>query len=136
MYYLPSKVFSRAKLSLAPVTTGSLTLALTNLNLVTLWRFLHRLGGPIHGSARQLQTALSSLQTWESDSHLVASVSARMPAGFDLLMLNVEHTIKTKVMALRQLSGSGSFARNRHTTCPICVSLSVRAHFHDGRLLL
>ena len=26
-----------------------------------------------------------------------------MPAGFDLLTLNVEHTVKTKVMALRQL---------------------------------
>ena len=36
VYYLPSEVFSRAKLSLALVTTGSLTLLLTVLNPVTL----------------------------------------------------------------------------------------------------
>ena len=54
VYYLPSKVFSRAKLSLAPVTTGSLTLLLTVLNPVSLWCLLYRLGGPVHGSLRQL----------------------------------------------------------------------------------
>ena len=103
VYYLPSKVFSRAKLSLAPVTTGSLTLLLTLLNPVTLRRLLHRLGGPVYVSLRQLQMASSSLQTLESDPHLIAPVSVAMPAGFELLILNVEHTIKTKVMALRQL---------------------------------
>ena len=103
MYYLPSEVFSRAKLNLAPVTTGSLTLLLTVLNPVTLWRLLRGLGGPIHGSLRQLQTTSSSLQALESDCHLVAPVSVAMPARFDLLTLNVEDTIKTKVMALRQL---------------------------------
>ena len=36
VYYLPSEVFARARLSFAPVTTGSLTLLLTVLNLVTL----------------------------------------------------------------------------------------------------
>ena len=69
VYYLPSEIFSRAKLSLAPVTTGSLTLLLTVLNLVTLRRLLHKFGGPVHGSLRQLQVALSSLQTLENDSH-------------------------------------------------------------------
>ena len=103
VYYLPSEVFSRAKLSLAPVTTGSLTLLLTVLNPVTLRRLLHKLGGPVHGSVRKLRVALSSLQTLENDSHWESPVCAAMPAGFYLLTLNVEHTVKTKVMALRQL---------------------------------
>ena len=34
---------------------------------------------------------------------MVAPVSTAMPTKFDLLTLNVEHTVKTKVMALRQL---------------------------------
>ena len=67
VYYLPSEFFSRAKLSLAPVTTGCLTLLLTILNPVTLRRLLHKVGGPVHGSLRKLQTALSSLQALESD---------------------------------------------------------------------
>ena len=50
VYYLPSEVFSRAKLSLAPITTGSLTLLLTVLNLITLRCLLHKPGGPLHGS--------------------------------------------------------------------------------------
>ena len=61
VYYLPSEVFFRAKLCLALVTTGSLTLLLTVLNRVTLRRLLHRLGGLVYGSLRKLQTALSSL---------------------------------------------------------------------------
>ena len=88
VYYLPSEVFSRAKLSLAPVTTGSLTLVLTVLNPVTLRRLLHKVGGPVHGSLRKLQTALSSLQALESDPQLETPVSVAMPAGFDLLALN------------------------------------------------
>ena len=103
VYYLPSEVFSRARLSLAPVTTGSLTLLLTVLNPVTLRRLLRKLGGPVHGSLRQLQVALSSLQALENDSHRECSIPATMPAGFDLLTLNVEHTVKTKVFTLRQL---------------------------------
>ena len=103
VYYLPYEVSSRAKLSLAPVTTGSLTLVLTVLYLVTLRRLWHRLGGPVHGSVRQLQVGLSSLQTLENYSHLVAPVPTPMPAGFDLLTLNVEHTVKTKVIGLRHL---------------------------------
>ena len=51
----------------------------------------------------RLKAALSSLQTLESDPQLEAPVLVAMPAGFDLLTLNVEHTFKTKVMALRQL---------------------------------
>ena len=54
-------------------------------------------------SPHQLQVALSSLQTLENDSHQESPVSASMPAGFDLLTLNAEHTVKTKVVALRQL---------------------------------
>ena len=50
VYYLPFEVFSRAKLNMAPVTIGSLTLLLRVLNLVTLRRFLHKLSGPVHGS--------------------------------------------------------------------------------------
>ena len=52
---------------------------------------------------RQLQTALSSLQALESDPRPETPVSVAMPAGSDLLTLNVEHTVTTKVMALRQL---------------------------------
>ena len=103
VYYLPSEFFSRAKLSLAPVTAGSLTLLLTVLNPVTLRRLLHKVGSPIHGSLRKLQTALSSLQALEIDPQLETPVSVAIPAGFDLLTLDVEHTVKTKVMALRQL---------------------------------
>ena len=54
VYYLPSEVFSRAKLILAPVTRGFLTLLLTVLNPVTLRRLLHKVGGPVHGSLRKL----------------------------------------------------------------------------------
>ena len=39
----------------------------------------------------------------ENDSHWESLVPAAMPAGFDLLTLNVEHTMKTKVVALWQL---------------------------------
>ena len=66
VYYLPFEVFSSAKLSLAPVTTGSLTLLLTVLNPVPLRHLLHRLGGPVHGSLHQLQVALSSLHNWKT----------------------------------------------------------------------
>ena len=103
MYYLPSEVFSRVKLSLAPVTTRSLTLVLTVLNPVTLRRLLQKSGGPVHGSPRQLQVALSSLHILENDFHRESPVPAAMTAGFDLLTLNVEHIIKTKVTAFRQL---------------------------------
>ena len=103
VYYLPSEFFSRAQLSLAPVTTGSLTLLLTVLNPVTLRRLLHKVRGPVHGSLRNFQMALSSLQALESDPQPKTQVSVAMPTGFDLLTLNVEHTVKTKVMALRQL---------------------------------
>ena len=103
VYYLPFEGISRAKLGFAPVTTGSLPLLLTVLNVVTLRRLLHSVGGPVHGSLRRLQTALSSLWTPESDPHLETPASVTMPAGFDLLTLFVEHTVKTKVMALRQL---------------------------------
>ena len=72
-------------------------------NPVTLRRLLQKLGGPVHGSFRELQGALSSLQTLENDSHREGAVPAAMPAGFDLLTLNVEHTVKTKVVALMQL---------------------------------
>ena len=47
--------------------------------------------------------ALSSLHTLENDSHRKSLVSADMAAVFDLLTLNVEHTVKTIVVALRQL---------------------------------
>ena len=103
MYYLPFEVFSRAKLSLAPVATGSLTLVLTVFNPVTLRRLLHKPDGPVHGSPRRLQVAFSSLQTLKNDSHQESPVPAALPARFDLLTLNVERTVKTKVMALRQL---------------------------------
>ena len=101
--YFPSEVFSRAKLSLALITTGSLTLMLTVHNPVTLRRLPRKVGGPVHGSLRKLQTALSSLHALESHRQLETPVSVAMPAGFDLLTPNVEHTVKTKVMALRQL---------------------------------
>ena len=39
VYYLPSEVFSRAKLSLAPVTTGSLTLPMTVITRLPLDAF-------------------------------------------------------------------------------------------------
>ena len=57
----------------------------------------------MHGSLRQLQVASSHLQTLENDSHRESPVLAAMPAGFDLLTLNVENTINPKVVALRQL---------------------------------
>ena len=47
--------------------------------------------------------ALSSLESVENDSHRESLVPAAMPAGFDLITLNVEPAVKTKVMALRQL---------------------------------
>ena len=46
VYYLPYEVFSGAKLSLAPVTTGSPTLLSTVLNPVTLRCLLQKLEGP------------------------------------------------------------------------------------------
>ena len=98
VYYLSSIFLSGAKLSPAPVTTGSPTILLAVLNPVTLRRLLHKLGGPVHGSLRQLQVAFSSLQTLENDSHQVCPVSAAMPAGFDLPTPNVENTAKTKVV--------------------------------------
>ena len=61
VYYLPSQAFSRAKLSLALVTTGSLTLVLAVLNPVTIRCLLQKVGGPVHRYLRKLQTALSSL---------------------------------------------------------------------------
>ena len=59
--------------------------------------------GPNPRVSEQLQSALSSLQALEQDPDLGAAAFVSMPAGFDLLTLNVEHTVKTKVMALRQL---------------------------------
>ena len=90
-----SYLFSRA--------TGSLTLLLTLLTPVTLRRLLHKAGGPVYGSLRKLQPALSSLQVLNSDPQLETPVSVAMPRGFDLLKLNVEHEVTTKRMALRQL---------------------------------
>ena len=57
----------------------------------------------MHGSLRQLQVASSSLETLEKVSHQKSPVPAAMLAGFDLLTLNVEHNVKTKVVAFRQL---------------------------------
>ena len=83
----------------------------------------------MHGSLRQLQVPLSSLQSLEKDSHRESPVPAAMPAGFDLLTLNMEHTVKTKAMASRQeFSGLGvrrwSFCRKRGY-CPLVLSFSV-----------
>ena len=103
MYYLPSRVFARARLSFAPVTTGSLTLLLMVFNPVTLQRLLRKVVGPVSGSLRKLQAALSSLQDLEQSPDLGPVSSMEMLAGFDLLTLNVEHTVKTKIVALRQL---------------------------------
>ena len=89
--------------SFAPVTTGSLTLLLTVFNLVTLWRLLRNVVGPVSGSLRKLQAALSTFQDLEQSPNLGPISSMEMPAGFHLLTLNVEHTVKTKIVALRQL---------------------------------
>ena len=85
VYHLPSGVFAQAGLSFVPVTTGSVTLLLTVLNLVTL---LRKVGDPVSGFLCKLQAAWSPMEA---------------PAGFDLLTLNVERTVKTKVVALRRL---------------------------------
>ena len=89
---------------------------LTVLNPVTLQRFPQKVGDPVTGSPtfrrslRKLHVALSSVRDLErnADSERVASVDAL--AGFHLLTLNVEHTVrnvehtvKIKVVALRQL---------------------------------
>ena len=49
------------------------------------------------------QIALSSLRDLEHSTGLEPAIPVDAPADFDLLTLNVEHTIKTKVVALRQL---------------------------------
>ena len=86
-----------------PVTTGCLTLLLTDLNLVTLRRLLRKVSDQVSGSLRKLQMALSPLQDLEHSPGLEPVAPMEAPTGFDLLTLNVEHTVKTKVVALRQL---------------------------------
>ena len=103
VYHLPLGVFTRAWLSFAPVTTLSLTLLLTVFNPVTLQRVMRKVVGPVCGSLRKLKVALSSLQDLEQSSDLGPAPSIEMPASFDLLTLNVEHTVKTKVVALRRV---------------------------------
>ena len=138
VYCLPSEVFSRGKLSLPPVTTGSLTLLLTVLNPVTLRRLLHKIGGPVQGYLRKLHTTLFSLRALESDPQLETRVSVAMPSGFDLLILNVEHTVETKVIASRQLVQWSEYPAvvllqdTGVSPPPFCVSLSVLPYFHGG----
>ena len=103
VYYLPSRVFAWARLNFVPVTTGSLTLLSTVLNPVTLWCLLRKVSDPVSGSLRKLHTALSSLQDLEQSPFLEPVAPMEAAAGFDLLTLNVQHTVKTKVVALRQL---------------------------------
>ena len=95
---LSPKFFARARLSFAPVTTGFFTLLLT-----TLGRLLRKVQNPVSGSLRKLQTTLPSLL--ELELGLAAkSMAPKCPlAGFNLVTLNVEHLIKTKVVALGQL---------------------------------
>ena len=76
---------------------------LTVINPVTFQRLLRKGVGPVSGSLRKLRAALSSLQDLERSPDLGPVPSVEMPAGFDLLILHVEHTVKTKLVALRQL---------------------------------
>ena len=50
-----------------------------------------------------VQRTVSSLQTLKQDPNLGAAASMSIRASFDLLTLNVEHTVKTKAMEPRQL---------------------------------
>ena len=70
---------------------------------VTLRRLLRKVHCPVSGSLRKLQTAVTSLHELEVGPNF-ESVAPECPsAGFDFVALNVEHTIKTKIVALRQL---------------------------------
>ena len=90
----------------------------------------------MHASLRQLQMALSSLQTLENDSQRESPVPAAMPAGFDLITLNVEHTVNTKVVALRQLLQWTAYPAVvlLQETASFCSSVSVFAHLYKGPL--
>ena len=55
------------------------------------------------GSLRKLQTALTFLHELEVGSSPKSVAPKCLCAGFGLLTLDVEHTVKTKVVALRQL---------------------------------
>ena len=67
VYYVPPDFFDRARLSFAPVTTGSLTLLLTALYPVTLRRFFSTMQPPVGASLQKLQRALSILSELEAD---------------------------------------------------------------------
>ena len=86
-----------------PSLQGLSDLLLTVLNRVTLRRLLRKVSGPVSGSIRKLQVALSSLQDLEQSPSSEPVIPVDALAGFDLLTLNVEHTMKTKVVALRHL---------------------------------
>ena len=82
---------------------GSLTLLLTVLNPMTLRRLLRKVQSPVRRSLGKLQTTLTSLHELEVGLSFESVTPECLLAGFDLLTLNVEHTIKTKIVALRQL---------------------------------
>ena len=99
----PPEIFACKRLNFAPVTMGSLTLLLTVLDPMGLAGLLQKVQSLISGPLRKLQSAMASLQELEG-SHAPESVIPKCPStAFDLLTLNVEQTMKTKVVALCQM---------------------------------
>ena len=103
VHYLPAEVFACSKLTFSSVTTGSLTLLLTVLKPRALQRLFRTVEGPVHGPLHTLQEALRSLQDLQDALDRDGVTVHDIPAGFDFLTANVQHTVQTKLVALRQL---------------------------------
>ena len=97
-YPPPKKIFHEHGSVLAPITTGS-----PMLPVMVLQRLLRRVQSPVTGSFRNLQTTLACLHEFELRLGPQSVAPECRSSGFDSLTLRVEHTVKTKVVALRQL---------------------------------
>ena len=71
------------------------------LNPRTLRPF-HGVARPVTGPLQTLQHAISALHALDSNSSAESVVTRDVAAGFDFLTLNVQHTVKTKLVELRQ----------------------------------